>query len=775
MREQSSGTKLCCRGPAARDEPEPDSAVGSVPCIGPGFGFGLWVRAVSSGFGFGRWPQSRSSLGKHVNRRILTFCAAACLVALTWLGTMTTRESPAYEASPPASLSDFWLYYRPNAERAFARLAEGDLPLWDERQSLGAPFLATAQTGVLYPPNWLHMRMPAQAAFHWLAAAHLALASVLTGALAGALGAGLLGSAFAGIITALSTYFCAAVWTPPVLYSAAWIPGVLLGVDAVIRRPSARRVAALACAIGLQALAGWPFVLLMTGLLALLFGAAALLERGLQESRVPTHALPGLAAAALLGFALAAPQLLPTQELAARSPRAPGLLPAAQAIFLPGPHDPGRFLARLVERGVNDGVPGLGALALALLAICLPGPSRLRCAALLFAAGLAILVSFADHTPLYGLLRKLPLASDFRFPMRYRLLSTVAIGVCAGVGLGRTWALLRARSRGVAWALATIAVAAALLQVSAVAANQVPFARREAMAPPDLPLRSLEAAAKQRPALSRALFDGRSARERASVVVHLVNDLEPLSLSATARVFNFLARGEADTLCLSAASSTNAPYYGLVSLPVDGERTALLDLLGIRLVASEAPPDWLAQRFPVAATVGGRAFVFENPNALPRAYRVSRAEATPRDPQAALERLVSPDFDPRQVVMLDPPPAPGAAAAEPEPAASVQIDAYEPERVRLTTHGERPGYVVLADAFDADWTTSIDGAPAPLVRANTALRAVRVESGSHEIEFLYQPRRFRLGATLSLTALCFVLAMLLWTFFFRSHPDSSRG
>ena len=54
---------------------------------------------------------------------------------------------------------------------------------------------------------------------------------------------------------------------------------------------------------------------------------------------------------------------------------------------------------------------------------------------LLALGGLTLLVSWPAFAPLYGWLRELPLLGDFRFPYKYRLLSTLALAVAAGVGV----------------------------------------------------------------------------------------------------------------------------------------------------------------------------------------------------------------------------------------------------------------------------------------------------------------------------------------------------
>lgn len=76
------------------------------------------------------------------------------------------------------------------------------------------------------------------------------------------------------------------------------------------------------------------------------------------------------------------------------------------------------------------------------------------------------------------------------------------------------------------------------------------------------------------------------------------------------------------------------------------------------------------------------------------------------------------------------------------------------------------GYLVLADAWDPGWIALVDGAPAPIVRADVIFRAVLLEPGAHRVEFLYRPRAFYIGVLLSGIGIALwgiaVLGAVLW-------------
>jgi hypothetical protein len=122
------------------------------------------------------------------------------------------------------------------------------------------------------------------------------------------------------------------------------------------------------------------------------------------------------------------------------------------------------------------------------------------------------------------------------------------------------------------------------------------------------------------------------------------------------------------------------------------------------------------------------------------------------DGPAALEALASEGFDPRAEVIL-PAPEPGFGVPPTGFTSAVRIVEARPDRVRLEAELSAPGLVVLLDGYDPGWQASVDGAPAPVRRANVAFRAVPVPAGRHVIEQVYRPRSALAGAVASLAAL----------------------
>jgi hypothetical protein len=277
------------------------------------------------------------------------------------------------------------------------------------------------------------------------------------------------------------------------------------------------------------------------------------------------------------------------------------------------------------------------------------------------------------------------------------------------------------------------------------------FPRRQPRATPAL-ADQLAVVARPEHAAARSLwlaFGHDKLGQRAGIRV--LQDLEPLSLATTSRFMQFVAAGEAGGGREDVVEAVlGAPYYGSIPLPADPSRVALLDLAAVRFVAVREAPAWADARWRRVPGVV-EPLLYENPGALPRAWRAARAEAEPAEPQAALERLLAPDFDLRTAVLLAPLPA-GAPAAGPDPGAETTIEIDEPERVVVRTRGAAPAALVLADAWYPGWQATLDGAPAETLRADTALRAVLVPAGEHRVEWRYRPRSFHLGIALSAAA-----------------------
>jgi hypothetical protein len=113
------------------------------------------------------------------------------------------------------------------------------------------------------------------------------------------------------------------------------------------------------------------------------------------------------------------------------------------------------------------------------------------------------------------------------------------------------------------------------------------------------------------------------------------------------------------------------------------------------------------------------------------------------DDDAAITALRSGDFDPLQTAIVDRPIAlPGTDSATTD---AVDLIARGPEQTRLRVSTGQPGLLVVGDPWYPGWTATVDGQAAPIVRAYSALQAVPIPAGTHEVVLTFAALSFRFG------------------------------
>ena len=164
--------------------------------------------------------------------------------------------------------------------------------------------------------------------------------------------------------------------------------------------------------------------------------------------------------------------------------------------------------------------------------------------------------------------------------------------------------------------------------------------------------------------------------------------------------------------------------------------------------------------------------VYRLKNFLPRAYFASVTEQI-SSKEEALERLSIPEFSAHKTLIIaDPGSVP---AQEGDGRGEVRILSYRRQWVQCEVVAETDGYLVLLDSYYPGWRAYVDGKQAEILRANYAFRAVRVPAGKHRVEFVYRPRSFHVGLSLTGFALLFGVVALFWHPRRRSFRDGETG
>ena len=168
-------------------------------------------------------------------------------------------------------------------------------------------------------------------------------------------------------------------------------------------------------------------------------------------------------------------------------------------------------------------------------------------------------------------------------------------------------------------------------------------------------------------------------------------------------------------------------------------RSTLANLLGLRFIVTGAPIETMDSRLKpgdlrlVARTTDG--YIYENPDAFPRVLFATAAK------DADFTRMLAdgawPDADLRTTVLLERPPATGAAT--PRRPGSARIASYRTTEVTLEADSPDGGWLVLNDLWHPWWFAEVDGKPAEILRANVLFRAVAVAPGGHTVRFRFRP------------------------------------
>ncbi len=343
-------------------------------------------------------------------------------------------------------------------------LLGGEWPLWDPWVGGGQSAVADALHQMFFPPAlatrllagevlgfnlWVALFCPAAAAGAWLFfARRFSRPAAALGAIA---------FAASGVVVSTGNF-------PNLSWSVAAMPWVLWATDRMVARPSARRAAVVAVAVALQALAGEPVTGFTTLALASLFAVfVASAETG-RTMADRARLIVGVEAALVLGLGLAAIQLLPMGQAALGSNRTNllyrdfwSLHPLALLEMLSFNIFGNYFTSQTLDavpwmRALYTGREPffysmyLGAPLAALAAVGLGAPAGRRWAWFWTAmAAAGVIGAFGANTPIYPFVRDhVPVLGSFRFPVKYLVLTVMAVSAAAAAG----WDALAASGYG---------------------------------------------------------------------------------------------------------------------------------------------------------------------------------------------------------------------------------------------------------------------------------------------------------------------------------------
>jgi|GEM_PF-1319424 len=709
-------------------------------------------------------------------------------VGVLWRRAQRGESLPSY---------DIYAAHYPNIVYALRSLQQGYGLLWNNLQNCGQPFVPSTLLGLFYPLHAVFLVVDVETGLLVLTALHLAVGGVGAYCLCRELGLSGV-AAMCGALTfeVSGPTVLLAGWLPTsILGIYVWIPVAMLLLERIIQVPSIGKGMWLAVVLTLELLPGYPQILFFT---YQIIGLRVLWEFASARVRQPFRLLAVTALGLALPVFLGAAYLLPSIEFSRVSVRGHDL--AIDEIRIPN--------MTLTWKGFREDVglrrTGLGTtfavvpVALAALALT----SRYRRMAVFYFLLAALYLVLPFDNPLFSLYLRLPGGKAFRDPARFIWITNFAFSVLVGMG---TEVVVRARA---ALGLSQLRrLAASLLAVGAFYSLSPPglyawewlclggtlIACTGALLLPSghwlarVALPALLAVnlflVDRQPYLGYLKDDNliyRNAAEFSLVkeqmtpqdrvyqfgkhpdyalmlkspsvfAVPSIADYEPQTSERFARLYVWLLRNQ------DMGNNLNMFMYTLTNVP---RNKRLLDLMATRyllrdVAGEEFGPEMLhSLRF---LWQHGSVRVYENPNALPRAFFVPSIRVV-ASPEEVLRQLASGGPNLREVALVESVPTDGFLGHSSAAAGEVTVlqDRAEELALHVNTTGE--GFVFLSDQYYPGWEATVNDIPTPIMRANYAFRLIRVPAGASTVRFRYRPKSLWLGMWVSVLALVAVVS-----------------
>ena len=698
----------------------------------------------------------------------------------------------------------------------------GHLPVWNEYEFSGYPILATAQAGVLYPPHVLYVVLGPLAANNLSVVLHFALAGVGAWALARRLCQDEVAAAVGGLAFGLSGFLFGHVGHQNMLESAAWMPWVFLGYELVLERMTAARLVLGGGALTLSLLAGhaqMPF------LIVLALGVYAVALAALSEGR-RIRVLAAGAAIVAVGFALAAPQVVPIAQILGTTSRSGLTFDDAMSFSFPPSHltlvlFPLAFGAQVASGPISElyrgqwnlvelsGYPGLAAIVLAAASVVLARRER-RVVAFLVTALFGLLLALGSSTPIGRIVYELPVFGGFRAWGRAVLIVDLAVAMLAAYGTHvlRTAASAQQRA-AVRWAVTTAAVLGAVAFVL----PHIGAVGRFLGDPGDRPVAfGLPLVAALVAACAAVAFQRLPRAAVVAVVAVVAIDLiASYGLFAdwrtgspqlrrfdrdfsgdSAALFGDVAAapGGVDRAAVAGvpANSLVGPYASNIG-PFDAPKVTIA--LGVRSISGYdtlVPRDYLDAVGGMSpwGDVDSNGLVGDGSDVLDVLRvttlvvdpppNIERVDRVPRLPEAyvvgAVERRSRRDvvaalrgnvpWDPAEVALVDRECGACRDLHRPGSLGSVRRAERRAGAMDFVVDTPTRGLLVVSEAWFPGWHAEVDGSGVGVVRANGLVLGVPVPPGHHVVELRYRTPGLRVGVAIA-TATVVGLLGLAWT------------
>ena len=357
--------------------------------------------------------------------------------------------------------SNIFVYWR---QFGFEQLRAGHLALRIPQVFSGLPFLGGFEEALLYPPNWiLYLTLPLAKAINFEFALHVFLLglfmamwaehyklhplAVLMAACAAMFSRSFFGGIFAGHLPHMDTM--------------TWTPLILLSIDSLLDRPSAKWVLVGIFAVSMQMLAGYPPAFFDTVVTGAIFAAI-----GLFRAPRPLRTVLALSIVGVGATLICAAQLWTGLQATAEGTRHGG---TSFAFTTFNSFSYNAFLTAVVPNFFGDGIKfpvwlgagpnlffGLTGLTMAILGT---RAKSLHRSSWFGTMAVLMLIALGHHTPVFAFLyRFVPGFNLFRQPWRFGFELMLFMAMLSAFGMD---AFIRsgAAAKAASWSLSIVALA----------------------------------------------------------------------------------------------------------------------------------------------------------------------------------------------------------------------------------------------------------------------------------------------------------------------------
>jgi len=208
------------------------------------------------------------------------------------------------------------------------------------------------------------------------------------------------------------------------------------------------------------------------------------------------------------------------------------------------------------------------------------------------------------------------------------------------------------------------------------------------------------------------------------------------------------------------------PGYGVAIPPELGELLAQGRLDALRLLAVDyallsakddtAPvPEGLALKSSPLPGVR----LYEVKRRVPRSFVTFHARTQSADELG--RHLLDPDVVAGRTVLLDASESWTPTLSSPEEPLPCTLQSFSNHSLVASCESPKAGLAVFVEQFAPGWHATVDGAPAPVIRANRVMRAVPMPAGRHAITLNYRAPGLATGVLCSVLALGAVFGLVL--------------